>query len=118
MALFFITKSSGLENRCRVCTTVATCVDTYFKSQGQTIDHVIVVDLGKPVQFSSFTFNTYVALSRGKGRDTIPLLRDFDNNLFTRHSSENLCKEELDWRNLRKRQRLSQRQIQYMHVIC
>jgi hypothetical protein len=84
---------------------VATCVDTYFKSQGQTIDHVIVVDLGKPVQFSSFTFNTYVALSRGKGRDTIPLLRDFDNNLFTRHSSEDLCKEELDWGNLRKRQR-------------
>jgi hypothetical protein len=33
-----------------LCTTAATCVDTYFKSQGQTIDHVIV-DLEKPFDF-------------------------------------------------------------------
>jgi hypothetical protein len=85
-----------------LCTTAATCVDTYFKSQpGQTIDHVIV-DLGKLVQISSSTFNAYVALSYGKGRDTIRL-RDLDNNLLARHSSKDLCEEELDWRNLLKR---------------
>jgi hypothetical protein len=72
------------------------------KSQpGQTIDHVIV-DLGKLVQISSSTFNAYVALSYGKGRDTIRL-RDLDNNLLARHSSKDLCEEELDWRNLLKR---------------
>ena len=38
-----------------------------------------------------------VALSRGRGRDTIRLLRDFDENLklFTQHPSEDLRKEML-----------------------
>jgi ATP-dependent exoDNAse (exonuclease V) alpha subunit len=67
---------------------------TDFKSQGQTINHVIV-DLGKTVQFALSPFNAYVALSRSKGRDTIRLLRDFEDNLFTRHPSENLREEEL-----------------------
>jgi len=67
---------------------------TDFKSQGQTINHVIV-DLGKTVQFALSPFNAYVALSHSKGRDTIRLLRDFEDNLFTCHPSENLREEEL-----------------------
>jgi hypothetical protein len=32
----------------------------------------------------------YVGLSRSRGRETIRLLRDFDDNLFIRHPSEDL----------------------------
>jgi hypothetical protein len=67
---------------------------TDFKSQGQTIFDHVIVDLGKTVQSSLSPFNAYVALSRSKGRDTIRLLRDFDDNLFTRHPSDNLREEE------------------------
>jgi hypothetical protein len=75
---------------------------TDFKSQGQTINHVIV-DLGKTVQFSLSPFNAYVALSRSKGRDTIRLLRDFEDKLFTRHPSEDLREEELRLTKLAER---------------
>jgi ATP-dependent exoDNAse (exonuclease V) alpha subunit len=68
---------------------------TDFKSQGQTINHVIIVDLGKPVQFALSPFNAYVALSRSKGRDTIRLLRDSEDILFTCHPSEDLREEAL-----------------------
>jgi hypothetical protein len=67
---------------------------TDFKSQGQTIDHVLV-DIGRTTCFGLSPFNAYVALSRSRGRDTIRLLRDFDNNLFLRHPSEDLRIEEL-----------------------
>jgi hypothetical protein len=66
---------------------------TDFKSQGQTIDHVLV-DIGKTSSFSLSPFNAYVALSRGRGRQTIRLLRDFDDLLFTRHPSESLRVED------------------------
>ena len=36
----------------------------------------------------------YVALSRGRGRDQIRLLRDFDEGLFTKHPSEDLRRED------------------------
>lgn len=62
---------------------------TDFKSQGQTIERVII-DLAKPPIGALNPFNAYVALSRSRGRDTIRLLRDFDNNLFTEHPSEEL----------------------------
>jgi hypothetical protein len=74
---------------------------TDFKSQGQTIDHVLV-DLGKTVQFSLSPFNAYVALSRSQGRDTIRLLRDFENVLFTCHPSEDFREEEHRLANLAK----------------
>ena len=50
---------------------------TDFKSQGQTIESVIV-DLAKPPSGKLTAFNAYVALSRSRGRHTIRLLRDFD----------------------------------------
>lgn len=55
---------------------------TDMRSQGQTISHVIV-DIGGPSGGRMTTFNAYVALSRSLGRDTIRLLRDFDERLFT-----------------------------------
>jgi hypothetical protein len=50
----------------------------------------------------SNAFNAYVALSRSQGRDTIRLLRDFENVLFTRHPSEDLREEEHRLENLAK----------------
>jgi len=60
-----------------------------FKSEGQTIEHVLV-DIGKTTCFSLSPFNAYIALSWSHGQETIRLLRDFDNNLFTHHPSEDL----------------------------
>ena len=91
---FLSRKNSGLENHRCALWLIPAYAFTDFKSQGQTTNHVIV-DLGKTVQFTLSPFNAYVALSRSKGRDTIRLLRDFEDNLFTRHPSENLREEEL-----------------------
>jgi hypothetical protein len=66
---------------------------TDYKAQGQTMESVII-DLGKPPSGRLTAFNTYVALSRGRGRKTIRLLRDFDEKLFTTHPSEELRKED------------------------
>ena len=66
---------------------------TDFKSQGQTIESVIV-DLARPPSSFLSGFNAYVALSRSRGRDTIRLLRDFDDNLFTVHPNEQLRAED------------------------
>ncbi|KAF5321196.1 hypothetical protein D9619_001956 [Psilocybe cf. subviscida] len=66
---------------------------TDYKSQGQTIEYVII-DIGKPGSGGGLSpFSTYVALSRSRGRDTIRLLRDFDEQLFQRHPSEYLEKD-------------------------
>jgi len=65
---------------------------TDYKSQGQTIEYVII-DIGKPPTGTLSPFSAYVALSRSRGRDTIRLLRDFDDNLFQNHPSEALRKE-------------------------
>jgi hypothetical protein len=62
---------------------------TDYKSQGQTIENIII-DLGKPPTGALSPFSAYVALSRGRGRDTIRLLRNFDANLFQNHPSEAL----------------------------
>ena len=67
---------------------------TDYKSQGQTIEYVII-DIGKPPSGKISPFSIYVALSRSRGRDTIRLLRDFDDKLFTQHPSEDLRKEML-----------------------
>ncbi|KIK38223.1 hypothetical protein CY34DRAFT_41230, partial [Suillus luteus UH-Slu-Lm8-n1] len=66
---------------------------TDIKSQGQTMDYVIV-DIGKTTSFGLSPINAYVALSRSRGRHTIRLLRDFENNLFTRHPSQDLRLED------------------------
>ena len=67
---------------------------TDFKSQGQTLEAVIV-DLGKPPSFKLSPFNAYVALSRSRSRSTVRLLRDVDKELFTTYPSEELRKEEV-----------------------
>lgn len=66
---------------------------TDYKAQGQTIECVIV-DLGKTPTAGLTPFNAYVALSRSRGRQTIRLLRDFDEKLFTTHPSEELRKDD------------------------
>lgn len=66
---------------------------TDFKAQGQTIESV-VVDLGKPPSGNLTGFNAYISLSRSRGRNTIRLLRDFDERLFTVHPNEHLRKED------------------------
>lgn len=67
---------------------------TDFKSQGQTIERV-VIDLARPPNGALSPFNAYVALSRSRGRDNIRLLRDFDDSLFTTHPSEDLRLEDI-----------------------
>lgn len=74
---------------------------TDFKSQGQTIESV-VVDLAKPPSGKITGFNTYVALSRSRGRDTIRLLRDFDEKMFTVHPNEHLRREDARLERLEK----------------
>jgi ATP-dependent exoDNAse (exonuclease V) alpha subunit len=66
---------------------------TDHKAQGQTLEHVIV-DIGTTVKFPVNPFAAYVALSRSHGRDTIRLLRDFDETIFTKHPSEYLRRED------------------------
>jgi hypothetical protein len=65
---------------------------TDYKSQGQTIEYVII-DIGKPPTGSLLPFSIYVELSRSRGRDTIRLLRNFDPNLFQNHPLEDLRRE-------------------------
>lgn len=54
---------------------------TDYRSQGQTIPFVLV-DIGTPPTGTLSLFNLYVALSRSSGRESIRLLRDFDDALF------------------------------------
>jgi hypothetical protein len=62
---------------------------TDIRSQGQTI-YPVVVDIGRPPSGHLTAFNAYVTLSQGRSRDSIRLLRDFDNKLFTVHPCEHL----------------------------
>ncbi|KAH9021604.1 hypothetical protein EDB84DRAFT_1274920, partial [Lactarius hengduanensis] len=72
-------------------TTAYTFTD--YKSQGQTLECVIV-DIAKPPSGSLTAFNAYIALSRSRGRKTIRLLHDFDDRLFTNHPCEGLRTED------------------------
>ncbi len=65
---------------------------TDYKSQGQTIEYVII-DLAPPPSGQTSPFSTYVALSRSRGRDTIRILREFEKDTFLNHPSEHLRKE-------------------------
>lgn len=66
---------------------------TDYRSQGQTIPNVIV-DIAKPPGGDLSLFNVYVALSRSSGRDTIRLLRDFDEDLFSQPLNAELTRED------------------------
>ena len=67
---------------------------TDFKSQGQTIENLIV-DIGKTTSLGLTPFNAYVALSCCHGRNSICLLQDFNNDLFTKHPSDDLWEEDV-----------------------
>ncbi|KAJ3562055.1 hypothetical protein NP233_g9813 [Leucocoprinus birnbaumii] len=68
---------------------------TDYKSQGQTLPAVIVDLAPPPGRGGKLTpFNAYVALSRSRGRDTIRILRHFDEALFTNHPSDPLREED------------------------
>ena len=54
---------------------------TDYCSQGQTIPRVMV-DIASPPTGKLSLFNLYVTLSRSSGRETIRLLREFDDEMF------------------------------------
>ena len=62
---------------------------TDYRSQAQTIDHCII-NLATPPTGKLIPFNTYIALSQSHGRDSIWLLHNFDEHLFTHHPCEYL----------------------------
>ncbi|KIK25556.1 hypothetical protein PISMIDRAFT_48220, partial [Pisolithus microcarpus 441] len=66
---------------------------TDYRAQGQTISSVIV-DIARPPSGGLNLFNLYVALSRSSGRDTIRLLRDFNEKLFLCNHSTDLLAED------------------------
>ncbi|PSS37626.1 hypothetical protein PHLCEN_2v553 [Hermanssonia centrifuga] len=66
---------------------------TDYRAQGQTIPFV-VVDIASPPYGKLSLFNLYVALSRSSGRETIRLLRDFDDRLFCQRQDTELYVED------------------------
>lgn len=70
---------------------------TDYRSQGQTIPRVIVdiaTPPGKGIGLNKLSlFNVYVALSRSSGRETIRLLRDFDESEFQKPHDKDLPAE-------------------------
>lgn len=77
----------------RQLTLTAAYAFTDIRSQGQTLKNVIV-DIGRVPTGRLTPFNAYVALSRSAGRETIRLLRDFEDSLFTTIPSQSLADED------------------------
>jgi hypothetical protein len=78
---------------------------TDFKSQGQSIDPVLV-DIRNPPTGKLSPFSAYVALSRSKGRDSIRLLSDFNEELFQTHPNIDLAVEMDRLRALERKTRM------------
>jgi hypothetical protein len=66
---------------------------TDYRSQGQTISRALV-DLAKPPSGKLTHFSVYVALSRSAGRDTIRLLREFDETVIRNSFDAELALED------------------------
>ena len=66
---------------------------TDYRSQGQTLPYVII-DIAKPPTGALDLFNLYVALSHSSGRESIRLLRDFDDELFKKSHDPALLAED------------------------
>jgi ATP-dependent exoDNAse (exonuclease V) alpha subunit len=66
---------------------------TDYRSQGQTL-RLSIINIATPPSGGLTPFNVYVALSRGRGRDNIQLLRDFDEKLMMSHPCEHLRVED------------------------
>src|SRR6266542_5574569 len=79
---------------------------TDYKSQGQTIEYIII-DIRRPPTGSLSPFSVYVALLRSRGRETIRLLRDFNPNLFQNQPSEALRS---DMRRLERLNKVTRRE--------
>ena len=60
-----------------------------YRSQGQTTGKVIV-DISQSPVGKLIPFNMYISLSWSQGRDSIRLLRGFDEQPFTMHPNEHL----------------------------
>jgi hypothetical protein len=88
---------------------------TDYRSQGQSISHVIM-DLASPPSGSLSLFNIYVALSRSSGRDTIRLLRDFEDNIFTKKFDANSLTENDRLQNLDRKRETNNKLITYTHA--
>ena len=67
---------------------------TDYRSQGQTIPYVVVDITSPPTGSPLSLFNIYVALSRSSGRETIRILRDFDDSIFYKSHDANLLAED------------------------
>ena len=78
---------------CRQYPITAAYSFTDYRSQGQTIPYVIV-DIAKPPLGNLTLFNLCVALSHSSGRDTIRLLRDFDEQAFQQSHDIDLMQED------------------------
>ncbi len=67
---------------------------TDYRAQGQTLPYVLV-DIVSPPTGGLNLFNVYVALSRSSGRESIRLLRDFDDQVFMQaHDAELTLEDE------------------------
>ena len=66
---------------------------TDYRSQGQTIAQAII-DIASPPTGKLSLFNLYVALSRSSGRDSLRLLRDFDDDIFLQCHEAELMEED------------------------
>jgi len=66
---------------------------TDYHAQGQTIPYV-VIDIASPPSARLSLFNLYIALSRSSGRNTIRLLRDFDDDMFLQGHEPELIEED------------------------
>lgn len=66
---------------------------TDYRAQGQTIPRVLV-DIATPPRGTMSLPNLYVALSRSAGRDTIRILRDFDDRWFLQGHDPELLRED------------------------
>ena len=62
----------------------------------------VLIDLAKPPSGALSGFGVYVALSRGRGRKGIRLLRGYDHKLFMSHPNENLRREDERLDNLER----------------
>ena len=66
---------------------------TDYRAQGQTIPYVII-DIAPPPTSGLSLFNLYVSLSRSSGRETIRLLRDFEDEMFLQAHEPELIDED------------------------
>ena len=78
---------------------------TDYRAQGQSIPAVII-DLAPPPTGKLSLFNLYVALSRSSGRDTIRLLRDYDEKALTSTHLPELSSEDDRLRRLNSNTKL------------